>query len=88
MRIKEGFVLRRVLDEAIVIASGEASKSFHGMIKLNDTAADVWQWLSEGKTEEEVAKALAEKYEISLELAAADTKSMLATMAEKGFLEE
>lgn len=88
MRIKEGFVLRRVLDEAIVIASGEASKSFHGMIKLNDTAADVWQWLSEGKTEEEVAKALAEKYEISLELAAKDTKAMLATMAEKGFLEE
>ena len=58
MKIKHGFVLRRVLDEAIVVASGEASKTFHGMIKLNDSAADIWQWISEGKGEAEIAKLL------------------------------
>ncbi len=87
MKIKEGFVLRRVLDEAIVVASGEASKSFHGMIKLNETAAVIWELIAEGNSEEEIAKKLSEKYEISVEQAAEDTKSMIAVMAEKGFFE-
>ena len=88
MKIKEGFVLRRVLDEAVVIASGEASKSFHGMVKLNDTAADIWGYIADGLSEGEIAKKLAEEYDVSIEKAAEDTKTMLAQMAEAGLLEE
>ena len=88
MKIKQGFVLRRVLDEAIVVASGEASKTFHGMIKLNDSAADIWQWISEGKGEAEIAKLLSEKYEISLEKATSDTQAMIKSMAENGLISE
>ncbi len=88
MKIKQGFVLRRVLDEAIVVASGEASKTFHGMIKLNDSAADIWQWISEGKEVGEIAGLLSEKYEISLEKATVDTEAMIKSMTENGFLSE
>lgn len=88
MKIKQGFVLRRVLDEAIVVASGEASKTFHGMIKLNDSAADIWQWISEGKEAGEIAKLLSEKYEISLEKATADTDTMIKSMMENGLISE
>ena len=87
MKIKEGFVLRRVLDEAIVIATGEMSKSFHGMVKLNDSGADIWEWISEGNDEATVAKKLSEKYELSEEKAAADTKAMISQMADAGLLE-
>lgn len=87
MKIKEGFVLRRVLDEAIVIATGELSKSFHGMVKLNDSGADIWEWVSEGLDEASIAKKLSEKYEIPEEKAAADTKAMLSQMADAGLLE-
>ncbi|MBR5543534.1 MAG: PqqD family protein [Oscillospiraceae bacterium] len=87
MKIKEGFVLRRVLDEAIVIASGEASKNFHGMIKLNDSAADIWTWISEGLDESEIAKKLSEKYELSEEKAKEDTESMIKQMSDAGFFE-
>ena len=69
MKIKTGFVLRRVLDEAIVIPSGEASKSFNGMIKLNDTAAAIWEAIEAGKSREEIAKGLSEEYGITLEKA-------------------
>ena len=88
MKIKKGFVLRRVLDEAIVVASGEASKTFHGMIKLNDSAADIWQWISDGKEAAEIAKLLSEKYEISLEKATSDTETMIKSMTENGLLTE
>ena len=87
MKIKEGFVLRRVLDEAIVIATGEMSKNFHGMVKLNDSGADIWEWISEGNDEIAVAKKLSEKYELSEEKAIADTKAMISQMADAGLLE-
>ena len=81
-------IFRSVLDEAIVVASGEASKTFHGMIKLNDSAADIWQWISEGKGEAEIAKLLSEKYELSLEKATSDTQAMIKSMAENGLISE
>ncbi len=87
MKIKQGFVLRRVLDEAIVIASGEASRNFHGMVKLNDSAADIWEWISEGHSENAIASKLAEKYELSEDKAKADTAAMIAQMTEAGLLE-
>lgn len=87
MKIKDGFVLRRVLDEAIVIASGEMSKTFNGMVKLNDSAADIWTWISEGLTENEVSQKLAEKYELTAEKAALDTKDMISQMLKAGLLE-
>ena len=79
--------MRRVLDEAIVIATGEMSKNFHGMVKLNDSGADIWEWISEGNDEIAVAKKLSEKYELSEEKAIADTKAMISQMADAGLLE-
>ena len=35
MKLKPGFVLREVAGQALVIATGELSKQFKGMIKLN-----------------------------------------------------
>ena len=48
MRIKQGFVMRDVAGQAVVIATGDASRDFHGMVKLNQTAAVVWHGVEEG----------------------------------------
>ena len=37
MKIKDGFVLRDIAGDTVVIATGEISKTFHGMIRLNST---------------------------------------------------
>ena len=55
MRIKKGFVLREVAGQIMVIATGEASKDFHGMIKLNATGKVIWLGLQEGLSQEEIA---------------------------------
>jgi len=88
MKIKNGFVLRRVLDEAIVIPSGEASKSFNGMIKLNDTAAFIWEAIAGGKSLPEIAKSLSEEYGISVEKATEDANKMIEKLLTEGFLEK
>lgn len=87
MKIKNGFVLRRVLDEAIVIASGEVSKNFHGMVKLNDSAADIWEWIVEGCEEKELAVKLSEKYDLEADKALLDVRSMISQMSDAGLIE-
>lgn len=86
MRIKSGFVLREVAGQAMVIATGEASKDFHGMVKLNDTGRDIWQGLMDGLDEGAIAEKLAQKYDVEPERAAKDTRAMMARMEEAGFL--
>lgn len=86
MRIKNGFVLREVAGQNMVIATGEASKDFHGMIKLNNTGKDIWQGMQEGLSECEIAKSLQEKYQIDGEKALEDTKEFIKKMMEMGFV--
>ena len=48
MKIKNGFVVREIAGECVVVALGEASKIFNGIIKLNDTGRIIWNMLAEG----------------------------------------
>lgn len=86
MRIKDGFVLRDVAGHTMVIATGEASESFHGMIKLNDTAKRVWQGLFAGQTPREIAKSIAAAYDVTVDTALNDVNTMIDRMTEAGFL--
>lgn len=69
MRIKQGFVMRDVAGQAVAIATGEASKSFHGMVKINGTGADIWRGVEEGLGEAAIAERIAAKYEVDPERA-------------------
>ena len=62
MKVKNGFILRKVGKQFVVAATGEASKNFNGMIRLNDEAAFAFGQLQGGITEEELVAALVEKY--------------------------
>ncbi len=87
MKIKEGFVLREIAGQTVVIATGEVSKTFHGMVKLNGTGRDIWQGLARGLTEEEIAAELVEKYdEVDLAKAREDVAGLVKKMEEAGFL--
>lgn len=82
MKIKEGYVMRRMGDTAVVVAVGEASKNFHGMIKLNKTAADIWSYLADGKTAREAALLLTEKYDVDVDTAQKSVDALIAQMRE------
>lgn len=85
--MKKGFVLREVAGQFMVIATGEASRQFHGMIRLNQTGKEIWQGLSDGLTEEEIAGKLVQSYGIEKSQAAEDVRSMIRQMTEEGFLQ-
>ena len=61
MKIKEGFILRTVCDESLVVPVGEASVDFKNVIKLNETGAFLWKLLEQDTnvdemTDEETAR--------------------------------
>ena len=82
MKVKNGFILRKVGKQFVVAATGEASKNFNGMIRLNDEAAFAFGQLQGGTTEEELVTALGEKYGGNEEEVRMDVANFLAKLGE------
>ena len=87
MKIKEGFVVRKVMGNNVVIATGAQSKNFHGMVKLNDTAAEIWGYIAKGMDAEMICKTMLEKYDVDESTLKADVKATLETLITQGFVE-
>ena len=77
MQLKEGYVLREVAGNYIVVAVGDAVKNFNGIINLNESAAFLWKLLSKDVTEEQLVEKLLEEYEVEREMAEKDVKAFL-----------
>ena len=52
MKIKEGFILRKVGIQFVVAATGKASEHFNGMMRLNESGAFAFRLMQQGITEE------------------------------------
>lgn len=70
MKIKSGFQLRQIAGASVVVATGDAAKSFSGIINLNDTAATLFEKLLTGATREELIATLTSEYEVTADKAA------------------
>ena len=87
MKIKSGFVVRKVGGESVVVPVGEMSKKFHGMINLNETGAFLWEFFTAEHTVEEGVNALLGEYEVEKAVAQADVEQFVKTIEENGFAE-
>ena len=88
MKIKEGFKLRPLGREFIVIAEGIKQVNFNKMISLNETAAFLFKEF-QGKefTAEDLTAALLERYEVEESVAKADAENLAKSWAEAELLE-
>ncbi len=87
MKIKKGFVVRKVGGENIVVPVGAMSKTFHGMIKLNETGNFLWEFFLREHSEEEAVAALLEEYEVSEEDARKDVEKFAGILRGNAFAE-
>ena len=87
MIIKKGFMLRNVAGNNIVVAVGEASKHFSGVITLNETGAFLWNLLTVETTKEELLKSLLNEYDISEEVASRDIDAFLKKLKDNKIIE-
>jgi len=82
MKIKDGFVLRKVAGNYIAVATGEEAVNFNAMVTTNETGAFLWEKLKNETTEDELLKALLSEYDVDEETAKADISEFLEKLRE------
>ncbi len=88
MKIIEKMVLSEVAGEIVAVPSGKAAEVFHGIIRLNETSRDIWIGIEEGKSADEIAADLVEKYDgVDLENAERSVLRLIGQIEEAGLFE-
>ena len=89
MKIKEGFVLREVCGERVIVGEGLSAINFGKLLALNETAAWLWKQAQDmgDFTIEALAEKLCEVYEVEADEAKADVEQMVAEWQKVGVLE-
>ncbi len=87
MRIKKDFTIQKVGGSWIAVAVGETSKTFHGMVRLNETGAFLWKKMTDAdRTVDELVDALLAEYEVDRETATRDVENLVNQFRESGIL--
>jgi len=89
MRIKNGFVLREVCGEQVIVGEGLDAINFGKLLSLNETAAWLWKQakaMGDFSVDTLTAK-LCEEYEVEAAEAKADVAEMIAEWQSVGVVE-
>ena len=83
MQINKDFTIQKVGASYVAGPVGETSKTFHGMVRLNETGAFLWNLMvGEDKTEPELVDALLAEYDVSREIAERDVHRVVELLQE------
>lgn len=82
--ISDGFELKKIVDDYIVVAVGQRATNFNAVIVLNEVGVKVFQGVRAGKTSEAVANEIAEEYSIDMTTAKNDVERFLNKLENDG----
>ncbi len=87
MKRKPGFILETVGNDTYAVAVTKEAAGIGSMIRLNPTAATLFALLETDTDEGTLIAALAEKYDVTEEVAARDLAAFLAGLREADLLD-
>lgn len=87
MKVKEGFVLRNVVDEHIIMPTGDNIAKFEGAVVLNDVAAFVFEQLKNPVSKEDLLCAILSEFEVDEETAKNDLDMLIEKLIELNIIE-
>ena len=88
MRIKQGFELRDICGEHVVVAHGRGNIDFSKIISLNEGAAYLWRKVQGQDFDAPMlARLLTEEYEVDEATALRDAEKMMQDWREAGMVE-
>ena len=88
MKAKPGFVLRNVVDEYILMPTGDNIGKFNGTVLLNEVSAFVWEKLQNPMSQNDLLKAILDEFEVEKSVASADLDALLETLRGYGVIED
>ena len=87
MKIKDGFMLRQVCDDYMVIPVGTNSIEFKSVIRLNETGAFLFERLKTDTTAEALIADMLDEYNVEKDVATNDINVFLGSLENAGILE-
>ncbi|MBP5690272.1 MAG: PqqD family protein [Bacteroidales bacterium] len=86
MKIKEGFILRKICGQNVLSGEGSQNVNFAKLVSLNETAAFLFEKLREAPSidAETMAALLEGEYEVDHETALKDSQTLLDQWVEIG----
>lgn len=88
MKIKEGFKLREVCGEYILVAHGDKNIDFSKVINLNESAAIMWKAVENKEFAlEDLVAALLKEYDVQEDIATGDATRILNEWIKLGLAE-
>lgn len=88
MQIKEGFILRSIGDEHMVLPTGDKIAKFGGAVVLNDTAAYIFEQLKQPVSAEDLLSLMLSEFDTDEASAKSDLAELLDQFREMGILDE
>ena len=87
MRLKDHYATMPLMDSLVAVSVGDDA-AFKGAIKMNRTAAAIFDMLKTDTTESAIIEALAQRFVAPRDLIADDVRRYLDMFREKGLLIE
>lgn len=86
LKIKEGYVLKNIADNYVVVSVGEGNVDFNSMITTNETGAFLWDILANGASKEDLVKAVLAEYDVDEAIVTADVDKFIQKLSDKNIL--
>ncbi len=88
MQACNGFVLRNIADEWLLMPTGDNIRQFGGTVLLNEVSAFIWEKLQQPVTRDGLLKEMLDEYATDEATAAAALDALLAEMKQMGIIQE
>ena len=88
MKIKDGFVIRKIADNYVIIATGNEALDFKGVITINEVGAFIWNKINETEDFDATVAAVTAEYNIDEERAKNDCREFVNSLIEHDIVEE
>ena len=88
MTLNPDFIIQSMGDDTLLIPVDKAAESFHGLVRLNETAAFIVSQLGQDTTPAAIADAMLAEYEVDRPTAEANIAQILDQLRSVGALIE
>ena len=86
MKKAEGYVIRKLAEEYVLIPCGERAEEMNETISLSETAGFIYINADKADSTEELAGLVAEEYDVPKSEVLEDVKAVVKTLQQKGIL--
>ncbi len=86
MKLNPKYVIRTLLDEVVIVPTGDAMENFNGMISANDVGGFILQNIENAETPGDMIKLVLEEFDVDEETATKDVNGFLANLEAIGMI--